>query len=984
MIGWSHGRRATALAFALAALAAGEARGQEGGAALPDRLVEASDDPWGPDRPEPGSVERIREYTTAPRFLPRSVAYVPESDVVPSPTDVLGRLPGAPDELSRVAEIHGYFRRLAEASGRVEATVIGESEEGREILLVIVSSEENLRDLDRLKAATAALADPRTTDRSAAERIAREGKPFYYLLAGLHSPETGSPEMVMELAYRLAVSERPEIDRIRRNVVVLLTPVVEPDGRDRVVDWYYRHVRDRQDDLPYEELRRFSTPPYWGHYVYHDNNRDGMQLALALTRAVHGTFYEYHPLVVHDLHESVPLLYISTGHGPYNGAIDPITINEWSQFAHHEAGAIQAQGLPGVWVWGFWDGWWPGYLFSVANNHNATGRFYETFGNSLAGTFPRHLEESRYAGAPVVTRRWYRPSPPDSTVVWSLRNNTNYMQAGVLEALGYAAVHGPELLMNFWAKGARALERGRGEPPYAWLFPPEQRDPGRLAYLVNQLRRHRIEVHRATAPLSLGDTTWPSGTYVVRMDQPYRDAAVMLLEEQRFPPEEPNPPYDDVAWTWPLLYGVDGVRSDDRAVLDAAMEPVVEDVRPPGGAAGSGAVWLLADTGQVALLAARVRLGGRRVEAAEAPFVAAGDSFPAGSWIVRAPRDEVDRVGRDLGLTFVAAERTPDVASHEVDLPRLGVYYPWTSTQAAGWVRYTLDRTGVRYDLVTDDDLRRGRLDRWDVLLVPHVGGDFVRLVHGIDSRYGPLAYTATRSFPSHGIPVASDDITGGMGFEGLAALQRFVERGGTLVAIGGAGRIVVDGGIARDVDRVASPPATPGSEVRAKILRPEHPIAYGYEPETSVFRGNLPLFGIGRRDRERVVVQFGTKKVEDLDAREARMARGEAPAPAGDDDAPADFGMRPADAEEPDGSGQGSGEAADRPGGGSLVLSGFVKANGKEGEDLDGAPAVLDVPVGEGRVVLFAFNPLHRFLNHSDFRFAFNALLHWNDLPRP
>ena len=570
-------------------------------------------EPWAPDRAEAGSVEKIKEYTTAPEFLPESVAYVPDSDTVPSPTEVLGHLVGAPDELSRVADVHGYFRRLDEASDRVQVRVIGTSEEGREMILALVSDAENLADLEKYRDVTTRLADPRRTTRGQARQLAAEGKVLYWLTGGLHSPEVGSPEMLMELAYRLAVSERPEIQEIRKNAIVLITPVVEPDGRDREVDWYYRHVRDRK--VPWQELAGIRSPPYWGHYVHHDNNRDGMQVTQALTRAVHETFYAFHPQVMHDLHESVPLLYIMTGYGPYNRAFDAVTINEWTQLANHEAGSLAAQGLPGVWTWGFFDGWWPGYLNSVANTHHSVGRFYETFGNGSAGTYDRDLSENRYAGKPVTEVQWYRPWPPAKKLRWSLRNNTNYMQAGVLAGLGFAARHREELLENLWIKAERSLEKGRTEAPYAWAFSPEQRDPARLAYLVNQLRTHRIEVHRLGTDLVLSGKngkTWPAGTWVVRMDQPYRNLAVNLLEEQKFPADEPNPPYDDVAWTWPLLYGVEGEPVADKKILEAAMDPVTADVTPAGEVQGAGEVFLLRDTGQTALLEARVLLGSAR------------------------------------------------------------------------------------------------------------------------------------------------------------------------------------------------------------------------------------------------------------------------------------------------------------------------------------------------------------------------------------
>ena len=917
-------------------------------ASLPD------DNPWAPDVPEPGSVERIREYTTEPRFLAETVAYVPESETVPSPGDVLGRIVGTPDELSRVSEIHGYYRRLDEASDRVKVETIGRTEEGRDILLVAVSDAENVEQLDHWKEITARLADPRATPRDEARRLAAEGKVIYHLLGGLHSGETGSPEMLMELAYRLAVSERPAIQEIRRNAVVLITPVAEPDGRDRTVEWFYRHLRGRKGS--YDEIREILSPPYWGHYVLHDNNRDGMQVTQALSKALHESWFAWHPQVMHDLHESVPFLYISTGHGPYNRGVDPVTIHEWTELGDHEAGALSSLGLPGVWTWGFWDGWWPGYLTSVANTHHGIGRFYETFGNSHAGTFEREIK-SRYAGKPVTDVQWYRPWPPDKKVRWSLRNNTNYMEAAVLEALEYAAVHRQELLESFWTKGSRALEKGRTEAPYAWMFAPEQRDSGRLAYLVDQLRLHRIEVHRLTADLALGKRTWPAGTYVVRMDQPYRNAAINFLEEQKFPADEPNEPYDDVAWTWPLLYGVEGSSVADRKVLDAAMERVSGEVPLGGRVEGDGDVFLLRDTGQTSLLRARLLLGSHQVDAAEKAFEVGGISYPPGSWIVQAPRDMVEDLATRLGLGFTAVASMPDVRRHVVDLPRLALLQNWVSTQDAGWARYTLDREGLEYTLITDGDLRRGGLeDRFDVVLFPQAFGDFARLVHGIDPKWGPLAYTKTDEYPSHGIPNAADDITGGMGFEGLLNLQRFVERGGILVALGSSGVLPVQGGLVRRV-RNAEGPNTPGSELRAKVLRPEHPIAYGYEERTSVFRGNGPLWDVDDRDRGWAVLQFGTKQVPEEEEKKAEQE---------------------IEVEDVDVEPQPETKKPETPEDKRLVLSGFV-----QGEDqVNGKPAVLDIPVGKGRVVLFAFNPLHRYMNLSDFRLVYNVLLNWNDLP--
>ncbi|MFP5285901.1 MAG: peptidase, partial [Thermoanaerobaculia bacterium] len=245
--------------------------------------------------------------------------------------------------------------------------------------------------------------------------------------------------------------------------------------------------------------------------------------------------------------------------------------------------------------------------------------------------------------------------------------------------------------------------------------------------------------------------------------------------------------------------------------------------------------------------------------------------------------------------------------------------------------------------------------------------GDFARLVHGIDPKWGPLAYTKTDEYPSHGIPNAADDITGGMGFEGLLNLQRFVERGGILVALGNSGVLPVQGGLVRRVRNVDGP-NTPGSELRAKVLKPEHPIVYGYEERPSIFRGNGPLWDVDDRDRGWAVLQFGTKKVPEEEEKKEEPAEEEPAVPAEEPIEVEDVDEAPKPEEKK------KTEAEDK----RLVLSGFVQGEGQ----VDGKPAVLDVPVGKGRVVLYSFNPLHRYLNLSDFRLVYNVLLNWNDLP--
>ena len=407
---------------------------------------------------------KIREFTTEPFFLTEFVDHLPRSSSVPTPQKVLGYVIGTPEKLTYTKDINAYFRTLASASPRVKVWTIGKSEEGREMLLAAISSAENLGKIDRYKQITAKLADPRKTTDTEIAALVREAKPFYWLAGSIHSPETGSPEMLMELAYRLAVEESTHIQTIRKNVVVLITPVVEVDGRDRMVDLYHYRKANPGKQTP--------SLVYWGKYVAHDNNRDAMGLALALSNVMMNTFLAWHPQVFHDLHESVPYLYTSTGTGPYNSWLDPIVVSEWQKLAYHEIEGMTRRGVPGVWTHGFYDGWAPNYMFYIANGHNAIGRFYETFGNGGADTRERKLPDSS------TSRTWYRPNPPLPKVKWSMRNNVNMQQSRPDARAKYVADNGEEFLNNFALKSQTIDCEGENRGTRRLDHPERRQTPG--------------------------------------------------------------------------------------------------------------------------------------------------------------------------------------------------------------------------------------------------------------------------------------------------------------------------------------------------------------------------------------------------------------------------------------------------------------------------------------------------------------------------
>ncbi len=290
------------------------------------------------------------------------------------------------------ATAYAYSRALAAASPRVRVFTIGRSEEGRDIVLLAIADEQGIRDLERLKAATAALADPRKTDPAAAERLIEDARPIYYFNAALHSDETGSTETMLELAYRLAVSEQPMIRRIRENVVVLINPGLE-SGRPRQAGGMVLPLLEGQDrprDAAARRRRLTGRSTRWS-----TSTAMRMQLTHETTKAVQRMFFDWHPTVVHDLHESVALLITWNGTGPTNENIDPVSYDERLEMSFHEVTTLTGFGMPGVWTWNFGDDFAHVFMDSIGLNHNAMGRGYETFGNGTAETLVQTLLSGR-------------------------------------------------------------------------------------------------------------------------------------------------------------------------------------------------------------------------------------------------------------------------------------------------------------------------------------------------------------------------------------------------------------------------------------------------------------------------------------------------------------------------------------------------------------------------------------------------------------
>ncbi len=925
-----------------------------------------------------GYTAQIKKFTTESYFSTELVDHLPASATVPTPEKILGHIVGAPDMLTYSADIYKYFRTLEKATPRVKVFVSGKTEEGKETLLIAVSDVGNIQKLQALKDLNAKLADPRKISEEEAKSLIKVGVPFYWASGSIHSPETGSPEMLMELAYRLAVEDSPMIRNIRQNSVILITPMSEVDGHDRQVDLYR-----------YKKAHPTAAPPsllYWGKYVAHDNNRDGVTLSLQLSKIATGTFLEWHPVVMHDLHESVPFLYISTGTGPYNPWLDPIAVDEFQQLAYREIEEMTKRNVPGVWTHGFYDGWSPNYMLYAATGHNSIGRFYETFGQNGADTGIRSVP------AASTSRTWFRPNPPMSRVNWSFRNNINMQQSAILFAMEEVASNKERYLNNFYLKSKRAVAKGLTEGPAAYVIPGDDPRPVEAAGLVKVLQQQGIEVHKSSAEVTVGKDKFPAGSYIVRMDQPYSRMADMILDRQFYNATDPRP-YDDTGWTAGPLRNVKTVRVTDAAVLKAPMTILNGAPSVKGRIQGTGTNIVVLHNTENSLATFRYALSDIPMKVAEAAFELNGTKIPAGSFLIAAGsnRDRIAKAIEDNGLTAMAAAAMPTVASHDVKAPRIALVHTWINTQTEGWYRMALDQLKIPYAYISDHTLRdtADLRSKYDVIIFGPVNGAAQRLVNGMPMNGEPIPWKGSDLTPNFASsPDTTDDIRGGMGLEGVVHLKKFIESGGLFVTVAGNASIPIDYGL---IDGVSITPSRDlqvlGSVVGAVFADKGSPIAYGYKDELAVYFNQSPLLevsggggGAGGGGGRGGAAPVSAARVSGRGGpNEPDIVQGRAATPletlprVGEDNseqadamrafqAPAN--MRPRTilrfAAEPE-----------------LLISGML-AGGKE---LAGKPAVVDVPSGKGHVVLFANNPMWRSSTQGSYFLLLNAILNFDHL---
>ncbi|MCK6681774.1 MAG: M14 family metallopeptidase [Thermoanaerobaculia bacterium] len=730
----------------------------------------------------------------------------------PSPAEFLGFTPGTDRTLADYRQISRYFKALDAASPRVELQVLGPTTLGEEMIMAVISSETNMKNLPRIKEIARRLADPRGLTQPEAEALVREGKAIILVTCSIHASEIGASQMAMEWAHALATAEDEETKRRLENVVLLLVPSLNPDGLMMETEWYRKNLGTR-----YEGSR---MPWLYHHYVGHDNNRDWFMLTQKETRALSRAVYrEWFPQVWLDEHQmgwAGPRIFVPPYAEPVDKDIHPLVWREANLIGATMALRLEQREKSGV-IYGFtFDAYWPGGTKNTAWWKNITGLLTEVASCRLAT--PVRVEPGELAGRGKGLVE-YGPQTnfpnPWPGGEWRLRDIMDYERIVSDALLETASNHRADFLGNALSR-ARASTKTFAETG-SYRIPALQRDPVAAHKLASLMLEHGVEVKAA-----------PNGDVFIPLAQPYGRFVAEMFEAQRFPEvklvagTEAVRPYDVSAWTLPMMTGVTVERTTLPPGLSAYQLPAA---RPSS--EGAAVALLPGGPENARLVNAALRSAGRvRIARGETGFE--GERWPAGTYFLDSVAAKAAAAQLQAGQTWRALKGLPEGAE-KVSAPRVGLYKPWMASMDEGWTRFVLDEYGFGPKTLDNKTIRAGKLgSSLDALVLADIGKDVIS--QGKPKREeGEMRYGL--EFPP--------EYSGGLEKEGAKALVEFVEGGGTLVAMGASTEYVLEEFNLPVRNALAKVSATefqvPGSLLRARVT-PGHPVTYGQPSE-------LPLF---------------------------------------------------------------------------------------------------------------------------------------------
>jgi hypothetical protein len=745
-----------------------------------------------------------------------------------APEVYLGHPVGADFRLVGWDSITDYFNLLADASAALRVDTVGRTTQGRPFVVATLTAPANMRRLEEIRLSQAKLADPRRLEDGELEALLQSQPAVVLIANNIHSTEIASSQEAMELGYALITD--PELLEALESVVVLLIPSVNPDGEQMVVGWYARTL-----GTPYEG----SSMPWLYHpYVGHDNNRDFFMLTQVESRLVNDLLYSrWFPEVVYDVHQMGnrgARFFVPPFDDPANPNIDPLLVRMISLFGLQMATDLEAAAKSGVVTGERFDLWWPGGLRTVPARHNMVGILSEAASARLAS--PIFQEPGAADRQPEYGISYPNPWPGGW---WRIRDIVEYELIAARAVIGLAARERRQLIRNYVELGRRAIEAGDNEPPFAYVVPASQRDPGSAATMLELLRRAGVEVHRAESPFQADRVEYAAGDWVVLMAQPYRAHAKDLLERQSYPDRRlypggpPDAPYDAAGWSLPLQMGVEARQV--RTPFEANLRLETGTIRPPAGRpAGAGSAFLLTNATNAANLAIHRVLGsGGEVAFLSEPLSAGGRRWPVGSVLLSGSsvRDQLAELAASEGLS--AESFSGGLTGYRLAELRVALYQPWTASMDEGWTRWVFESWELPYRTLHDAEVRAGDLrSRYDVIVLPDISAQSI-----IEGR-GP--------------GTVPPEYAGGVGEAGVAAIRAFVQEGGTLVCLDESSNFAIEQ-LRLPIENVRPTFAeqrtgtafyAPGS-ILAVIMDPTHPLGFGMPEATVVFYSNSAVFQV-------------------------------------------------------------------------------------------------------------------------------------------
>ncbi len=857
-----------------------------------------------------------------------SIGSAAAQQAVTSPESAFGFKLGTDRKLADWNQLTAYYKKLSTESHRIRYEELGKSTEGRPFIAVTISAPENLAHLDHYLDIQRRLADPRITSPEEARKLIAEGKTIIAVTANIHSTEIASSQSVAQFAYELATENTPRVQSILHNVIIVLVPSQNPDGEQLVVDWYKKYL-----GTPYE-----GTPPVviWHHYTGHDDNRDWATFTQVETRlTVEKVLNRWHPEILYDMHQqgdNAARIYLPPFVDPFDPNLDPLLISSINSLGSNTALEIAETGKTGVLSYGVYDFWSP--LRDYISLHNGLRILTESASANIASPVNVPFDRlGRGIGYDAKVATWNFPNPWKGGW-WHLSDIVDYQHDAFFSIAYNAAVFRERYLTNFYTIGQHAVNRAFGQP-YAWVIPAEQTDPVVTARLINTLRIADVEVQRATAPFTVNGQQFAAGSYIVPLGQPFGAFAKSVLEVQHYPNIAEYPggplqrPYDVTAQTLPLLFGVNAVEVKDK--FDASSEPVTTAKPTPGRIEGNSPNgYLIADNKNSDLYALFALLA-QNVQA----YRLTSGADPGTIYIPAQPGVDakLKKLAADYSLDIKPASSAPAGNALAVHLPRIGLYQSWVPSMDEGWTRYIFDQNHIPYTRLVDADIRKGGLDqRFDVIVLPdnspHAITSGGRGFGEGESPAAPKGNNAQANAGSRGRRSAPNDdggtppprtppeFTGGLGPDGVSALEAFTNGGGTIVALNRASEVYTKkgGAIENGLDSIDRHKFyIPGSILQVSV-DPTNPIAFGSTPTVPIFYENGPIFHVNSDAQS--VASFTT-------------------------DAP--------------------------------LLSGWVQGS----NFLKGNSVIAQQNIGKGHIILFGFRPQYRAISEVTYKFLFNALLY-------